>query len=99
MNDSEQVPEPTPVPDMGATYQIGSDEYPYTITRVSPSANTLWAKRCLVLTVDGARVYETPVNAREEKFTRRGDGRFRPTGRSCGCLTIGVRDFYLDPSF
>lgn len=93
-------------PGDGASYHIGGDAYPYTISRVSPSGKTVWARR------DGFRansnntfadsrkkgVFILNPEASEEKFTLRQDGSYRPAGSSCGRLSPGRR-YWQDPHF
>lgn len=83
-----------PFAGMPATYCIGSDQYPATITRVSPSGATIWYRH------DGQRGgLFLPAEREEHKATLRKDGTYRPAGRPCGYLSLGERSSYQDPSF
>lgn len=90
----------------GGTYSIGSDSYPVTVRKVSPSGHVVWVSRDRIRSSGSpyerspGGVYE-PVDVPEEKwdrFTRRRDGSYRSVGYRCGLLTAG-RNHYLDPSF
>lgn len=78
----------TPLVGMGATYNIGSDHYPYIITRVS--GNRLWAKALQHKMAEGGNWFgiqkwdvesEATAHAEEEMFTwRKPRGRFEDLG-------------------
>lgn len=83
---------PTPVAGMPATYCIGADCYPVTITRVSPSGSIVWYRD------DGEHHgLFLPGMGGERRANRCADGRYR-CGRS-GYLFLGSRKSYRDPSF
>jgi hypothetical protein len=93
----------TPVPGMGATLPVGSDRYPYTITRVSPSGHVLWAKRDDFAAAPGHRyptdqqyIYSPDPRAIEIRFTLSKNGW---VNRRHGRLQLGERRAYLDPDF
>jgi hypothetical protein len=106
---TNQTTATTPVVGMGATYGYGSDSYPYTVVRISPSGKTLWVKRDEVLHLTGSDMsgdstYVTMPNddAPEEQFTLRADGHWLPKGPRYArqrSLTLGHRRYYQDPSF
>lgn len=75
----------------GATYSIGSDDYPVTVRRVSANGAVLWTS------ADDVRgsVF-VPTDAPLEKWTRRANGRYKKANSRCGFLTKG-RSYYQDP--
>ncbi len=89
----------------GVSYCIGSDSYPYTVRRVSPSGKTLWATSERFVAGPGntyerahkVGVFVPPAEA-EEAFTLRADGTYRPVGSKAGYLSEG-RTFRQDPCF
>lgn len=99
---------PVYMPKVGdpATYGIGSDSYPYTIVSVSASGKTITARRDQSIAAEGHDYYGSQKynyfanpNAQPEKFTLRKCGSFRPSGSSCGYLSVGHRRHYSDPHF
>lgn len=80
-----------------ATYQIGSDYYPYTIIAVSPSGAKVTIKGDRVC--GGGVLFEAAAGNEEDIRVahRNKDGNYR-VGR-CGWLTIGERLHRMDPSF
>jgi len=94
-------------PGDGAHYSIGCDAYPYTISRVSASGKTVWARRDMFRANGNNEAYsECPKqgvfvvqeDAKEEKFTLRDTGSFKPSGSKCGFFGPG-RCYKQDPSF
>lgn len=60
----------------------------------------MWASKDDVRARNGKKLF-IPRDVPEkswEKFTRRADGRYRPTVLGCGYLSPG-RESYLDPDF
>lgn len=85
-----------PVP---ATYDIGSDRYPYTVVGVvGDQGRTLLAQRDRTRGI-GVFLVDVDDDREPERFTLRKDGRYRSAGRDHGTLWIGRRELYLDPSF
>lgn len=93
----------------GVTYNIGGDSYPLTVRKVSPSGATVWCSRDDFRGAPGNMPGEgdkkglfIPQAADEpdmwEKFTRRPDGKYRPSGSKCGYLSPDRR-YRKDPSF
>jgi hypothetical protein len=96
-----------PVVGMGMTYNIGGDSYPYTITRVTKSGKTFWAKADSFLATPGANSFEVAEkvgtfkpnpDAPERKFTCKKCGGYGPVGDRARC-SMGVRRFRQDPHF
>lgn len=91
---------------MGVTYHIGSDSYPGTITKVSPSKKVFWYKRdnfyrtknTDLQTENQTFVYTTNPKAKEERAFLNKRGVWKAT-KNVGYLTLGQREAYLDPSF
>jgi len=93
---------------MGATHRLGSDEYSYTITRISPSGKRIWLKRDQVKVVsgselDGTAVYEITPNpdSSEIEVSLRSNGRWYQKGQDMvhwSVFYLGSRSFYRDPS-
>ena len=83
----------------GVSYGYGSDSYPYTVRRVSPSGHKLWVSRDRPF--KGVFVPQDVPEKDWVCFTRRRDGQYREANKSYArqhALTKG-REFYLDPSF
>jgi hypothetical protein len=70
---------------MGATLQIGSDRYAYTVERVSETGKTLWA-------VDDG-------SGAQSRFSLRANGRWGQAKCKGVYLYLGVKENYRDPSF
>jgi len=92
----------------GATYQIGSDRYPYTVVEI------LTGKRIVVQRDDAVRTdkngfseiqtweYSTNESASKEIITLRKNNlwyKMGSPGKGSGFFTIGRRAMYQDPSF
>lgn len=100
----------TPTVGMGATIYAGSDAYPATVSRVSPSGKTLWVKKDEHMVVSGTWesgsvdyvTFENPA-AEERQYTLRGNGRWMakgtPANARYGHLSLGTRHYAQDPSF
>ena len=82
---------------MGATYNIGSDSYAYTISKVNRTGKTIEVKA----DVRKGEDFIPNPNAKARIFTMRKSGYFQEKGADgrSGYLTIGVRKEYRDPSF
>jgi len=96
--------EPDPTVGMGATLQIGSDSYPYTIVKISRSGHCITASRDHYRRTDGngqselqTYEYTSDPNGVTDTFYRCKDGRYRQNARHL--LYIGARRAYRDPSF
>ena len=91
-----------PEPGMPATMHLGSDSYPYTITRVGKGR--VWAKRDKVRALKGNEgenqryLYLTDASAPEEMFAWSEKHQGYGKGKSSR-LYIGRRRAYSDPSF
>jgi hypothetical protein len=83
-----------PAVGMPATYNIGADRYPYVITRTTPSTFTMVSAE---QAEDGTWVAK--AGAKEEKATKRQNGRYRLKGENFGGITLGQARLSLDPSF
>lgn len=92
-----------PAPGVGATLGIGSDCYPYTISRVSPSGKTFWMRRDNYTRTDQNGMsesqeydYSSDPNAPEEevRMTTRG---WRLKGSKYQSVHVGTRRAYSDP--
>lgn len=83
-------------PGDGATYSIGSDSYPVTVRKVSPSGACLWTSADRV--VGSVFVPQDVRPDQLEKWTRRANGRYKKVGGRCGFLTKG-RSYHQDRSF
>lgn len=97
-----------PVVGMGATYYIGSDRYPYTIIAVNKTGKTICVQRDKATPAEGYDYYSKQVYNYTpnllgdiEVYTLRKNGRFYRQGETSkyGCLVIGKRNQYQDPSF
>jgi len=94
---------------MGATEQVGSDRYPYTIQEVNRGGQELVLTMDDFIRTDSNGLSESQEYTYVEQkdgirrvFTRRKDGRYRLKGTPStwgGALTVGVRRAYRDPSF
>lgn len=112
------LPEHTPdrlhggCPQVGcaATSGAGSDAYPFTVVRVSPSGHRIEIRRDEPQVVSGSFmegnatcVYRTArLDAPTEVATRRRDGRYvlrGHTARQGGTVHLGSRRYYQDPHF
>ncbi len=90
---AKNASEMDPVVGMGATYSIGSDLYPCTVTAVRKNGREIdvtWDDR-----KDGKFVQNPKSEVRT--FTLRLKGFFREKGQTVGFLFLGVRTFYQDP--
>jgi hypothetical protein len=90
------------VPGEGATYQIGTDQYPQTVLKVTAKTVTVREDRAVVESgsdFTGDAVYSFSPNpaGRVETFRLGNDGAVRGKGR-VGRLSPG-RAAYRDPSF
>lgn len=81
---------------MGAIIQVGSDQYPCTIVAIERRGHTLIVIKDRVVSKG---IYVPNKGGRHEKFTLRGDGKYRATGSSHFRLYVGERGHYFDPSF
>jgi hypothetical protein len=95
-----------PSPGMGASYGVGSDRYPCTVTEVSRTGHRVTTRDALATLIegsvlDGTAVYEYAMNPEgsERVWTRRRDGSYRQLGCKATFLNIGEYRKYLDPSF
>jgi len=91
---------------MGASYGVGSDRYPCTVTEVSRTGHRVVTRDALATLIggsvlDGTAVYEYAVNPDgiECIWTLRRDGSYRQLGCKATSLSIGEYRKYLDPSF
>jgi hypothetical protein len=93
----------------GVTYNIGGDSYPLTVRKVSTTGATVWCSHDDFRGAPGNTLEESnkkglfiPQDANDpskwEKFTRRPDGKYRPSGSKCGYLSPDRR-YRSDPSF
>ena len=93
----------------GVTYNIGGDSYPLTVRKVSPRGAAVWCSHDDFRGAPGNTLAEpekrglfVPQDADDpskwEKFTRRPDGKYRPSGSKCGHLSPDRR-YKQDPSF
>lgn len=99
-----------PTVGMGATLYFGSDAYPATVSRVSPSGKTLWVRQDEVMVTAGQFeagnvdyvTYENP-GAAEHMYTLRQNGRWMakgaPVNARYGHIGLGYRRYAQDPSF
>jgi len=79
-----------------ATYTIGSDSYPYTVTRVSASGKTIWIR------ADKPRrgVFEPAAGRREMRcYWSERRQVWRISKQSCGHVHVGVRRLNLCREF
>lgn len=92
-----------PVVGMGATYSIGSDRYPYTITEVNKTGKTIKARQTNPIIENGKILgYDESYTAGEGTvYTLRHNGYFYAKGCKAahGSLSIGIRNYYMDPHF
>lgn len=82
----------------GVTFSLGSDCYPMTVRRRTPTGKSLWASRDKVR-AKGDRKLFIPCNVHPREwvqFTLRDDGSYRPVGKDFGRLTPG-RESHFDP--
>lgn len=84
-----------PVVGMGATYSIGSDDYPMTIVDVSRNGKLVIAQK------DQARgsLFVPDDEGVQMAFTLRSDGQYLLRGKRYGSLHVGRRFYNLNPSF
>lgn len=90
----------------GATYNVGSDSYPYTIVEISPNGRTVKiqadkAKNKAIYPEQDWEFTPHPEGA-VITLTLRSDGAFRPKGQKKGqgvSWGLGYRTKYLNPSF
>jgi hypothetical protein len=99
-----------PTVGMGATIYAGSDAYPATVSRVSPSGKTIWVRKDEHMVVSGTWeagnvdyvTYPNP-DADERQYTLRSNGRWMakgtPVNARYGHLSLGARHYAQDPSF
>ena len=99
-----------PTQGMGATKQVGSDRYPFTIVEVSDTLGFIIVKADKAIAKEGSNYYgnqdytcEANEKAREQKYTLRKNGRYYIDGESMkhsfNSISVGQRSHYLDPSF
>lgn len=93
----------TPEVGMGATIQVGSDCYPYTVIAVSPSGKTVTIQEDEAQLVSGSIFskrqeyeYRSNPNGRTMTVRRNKHGRW---GKRHFPVYIGRRRYYRDPSF
>jgi len=95
---------------MGATKSVGSDSYPYTITKVTSNGNEIHAQRDNSTPTEDSEYYGTQSytysqdpNSKVEIFTLRKNGYFvkkgKPLNHYWDSLSLGIRRYYRDPSF
>jgi hypothetical protein len=100
--------EATPTPGTPACYQLGSDQYPFTVVTVSASGKTVTLREATSRRTDKNGYYtenqrfifaDNP-KGRILKATLRKDGAYRAVGcRNYGRVTFGEYGKYNDPSF
>lgn len=93
----------------GATYNCGSDAYPFTIVDVSPDGRTIVVQPDNARRTDnngygGEQKYEYTPNPTADKvtYTLRRDGRYHRLGslvKARNTMSLGGRCYYRDPSF
>lgn len=90
---------------MGATYSIGSDRYPCTVTAISKTGHKITTRDDKATRSDGNGIsesqtytYERDPKGEVRTFYRLSDGTYRNKTVSCR-LRLGSRDMYLDPNF
>lgn len=99
-----------PTKGMGATTQVGSDRYPFTIVEVSDTLGFIIVKADKAIEKEGSNyygnqdyTYEANDKARNLKYTLRKNGRYYIDGESMkyyfNSISVGQRNHYLDPSF
>jgi hypothetical protein len=110
MNTTENKKTTTPEVGMGATIYAGSDSYPATVSRVSPSGKTIWVKKDKKM-VTGGTFEEGNVTfvtlpdeeAEERQYSLRSNGYWLAKGTPLharyGHLSLGARSYHQDPSF
>ena len=78
---------------MGATYHIGSDYYPYEVVAVRREGKELDVQHCNRVTLS------TTKAATPKTITHRSDGFWHEKGKdkNSGHWTIGTRGFYQSP--
>ena len=84
----------------GVHWNVGSDTYPGTIRKISPSRHKIWVSSDSVSFKDAEPTF-TPQDLPEKSwqlFTRRGDGSYKESGSEYTQL-YPVRHYYWDPSF
>jgi hypothetical protein len=110
MNATKNTAATTPEVGMGATIYAGSDSYPATVTRVSPSGKTIWVTKDETMVVAGSHeegnvafVTAERPEAAERQYSLRGNGRWMAKGTPAharyGTLSLGERHYTQDPSF
>ena len=86
-----------------ATYQIGSDAYPWVIVDSTESGKTIWlvsTQKPFDINDSRQRIDLLNTNrGQAEKATLRKDGRYRFTGRDSGFITLGKSELYLSREF
>jgi hypothetical protein len=106
---SHRDPEPEPKVGMGVTMGYGSDCYPGTIVKVSPSGHAVWVVDDRHTYTGPPRPYGDPGKDEDwhyfrtadnegKKATRRQNGRYAFVG-SHQALNLGARRYYQDPHF
>lgn len=103
----EETPEtPTIKVGMGATLNVGSDNYPATVVSVSQSGLFAKIQRDQFTRIDDngqseSQEYTFKYNPDGEvlSISLRGNGQWRVKGRNGTLVTIGTRRAYQDPSF
>lgn len=87
-------------PEVGspATYRIGSDSYPMTVTEISPAGHQIALRRDEESRA--SKHLTIPAAGTEQLATfRMSEGVYRPKGSKCGLYTFGRRESYRDPHF
>lgn len=93
----------------GVSYAVGSDAYPMTVRRISPSGKTIWCSSDQFRSKPRANSFAEadkvgvflPQDTDPKtwtKFTKRSDGTFRESGRRHCRLIVG-RSYKQDPHF
>jgi len=93
----------------GVSYAVGSDAYPMTVRRISPSGKTIWCSSDRFRSKPRANSFAEadkvgvflPQDTDPKtwtKFTKRADGTFRESGRRHCRLIVG-RSYKQDPHF
>lgn len=90
-----------PTVGMGATYQCGSDRYPYTVVKVFQSGKLIVVQRDEIeKSRDGVRFVQN-VYGDLVQISLRNNGRWVQVGYKANgsFFSVGERASYLDPSF
>lgn len=105
MRDIQTAPT-VPTVGMGATHNVGSDSYPYTIIEVSANGQRIRVQEDTATRVDSNGmsesqdwIYERNPSGKVLEFSLRKFGIWREKGEKHCSLSIGIRRMYQDPSF